>query len=101
MNFSVITTTNTNVNIKVRKFLTVGYFLTPQLIINLMFAKMLRELRIEKGHSQSELANALNATKQNISDWENEKCETSFEMLIKIANLFNVTVGQLLGSEEY
>ena len=65
-----------------------------------MFAQRLKELRIEKGLSQSQLAKQLCVSKQNISDWENEKSETNFEMLIKIAEAFNVTVGQLIGSEE-
>ena len=66
-----------------------------------MFSKRLKDFRIEKGYSQSELAKLLGVTKQNISDWENQKSETSFEMAIKIAKLFDVTVGQLLGAEEY
>jgi len=66
-----------------------------------MFSKMLKELRNEKGLSQSELAKLLGASKQNISDWENGKSETNFEMVAKIANFFKVTVGQLLGTEEY
>ena len=69
--------------------------------IIVMFAKMLRELRTEHNYSQSDLARLLNVTKQNISDWENGKSETNFENAIKIAKLFNVTVGQLLGAEEY
>lgn len=66
-----------------------------------MFSKRLKELRIEKELSQSELAKLLGVTKQNISDCENGKSETSFEMAIKIAKTFDVTVGQLLGVEDY
>ena len=66
-----------------------------------MFSKKLKELRTEKELSQRQLAIHLNVTKQNISDWENGKSETSFDMLIKIAHFFDVTVGQLLGTEEY
>jgi transcriptional regulator with XRE-family HTH domain len=65
-----------------------------------MFSERLKELRIENGYSQKKLAELLNVTKQNISDWENKKSETNFDMLGKIAKLFNVTVGQLLGYEE-
>jgi len=64
-----------------------------------MFAKRLKELRTEVGLSQNQLAKRLNVSKQNISDWENGKSETSFELLIKIAEVFEVTVGQLIGSE--
>ena len=65
-----------------------------------MFAQRLKELRLEKDYSQKDLANLLNVSKQNISDWESRKSETSFDMLIKIANTFDVTVGQLLGTED-
>jgi len=66
-----------------------------------MFSKRLKEMRTDNNYSQSELARLLGVTKQNISDWENEKSETSFEQVIKIAILFKVTVGQLLGTEDY
>ena len=66
-----------------------------------MFSKILKNLRKEKGYLQSELAEKIGATNQNVSDWESGKSETSFEMLIKIAKVFEVTVGQLIGSEDY
>ena len=65
-----------------------------------MFGGRLKELRTEKGYSQSEFAQKMNVSKQNISDWENGKSETNFEMLSKIAAVFKVTVGQLIGTEE-
>ena len=65
-----------------------------------MFRVRLKELRMEKGYSQSELANLLCVSKQNISDWETGKSETNFDMIIKIARLFDVTVGQLIGTED-
>ena len=62
----------------------------------MMFSKQLREFRTEKGYAQSELAKLLGVTKQNISDWENGRSETSFEMLKKIAKLFGVTADELI-----
>ena len=64
-----------------------------------MFALKLKELRLEKEYSQSILAEKLGASKQNISDWETGKAETSFEMLIKIAKVFGVSTDYLLGLE--
>ena len=61
----------------------------------------MREIRIERGFSQASLAKELGVTKQNISDWENGKSETNFEMVARIANFFQVTAGQLIGTEEY
>jgi len=65
-----------------------------------MFAKRLKELRGEKGLSQKELAQFLNVSKQNISDWENAKSATNFEMLAKVAKFFEVTTDYLLGLED-
>lgn len=65
-----------------------------------MFAKRLRELRLEKMISQRQLAIELCASNQNISDWENGKSETSFDMLVKIADFFDVTIDYLLGRED-
>ena len=65
-----------------------------------MFGEKLKELRTEKEYSQNELAKKLNVSKQNISDWENGKSETSFEMLTKIAKFFDVRTDFLLGLED-
>ena len=50
------------------------------------FAIRLKYLRTKNGLSQLHLAQEINATKQNISDWEPGKSETSFEMLVKLLN---------------
>lgn len=65
-----------------------------------MFRKRLYELRIDMGLTQKQLADELGASKQNISDWENGKSETSFSMLIKISKYFNVSIEYLLGIED-
>ncbi len=62
-----------------------------------MFAERLKELRIHNKLSQSQLATAIGVTNQNVSDWENGKSETSFEKLIKLAELFMVSTDYLLG----
>ena len=62
-----------------------------------MFAQRLKELRKEYELTQFQLAKELNVSKQNISDWENGKSETSFELLIKIAKFFKVSIDYLLG----
>ena len=65
-----------------------------------MFAIRLKELRQEKELSQNQLAKLLCVSKQNISDWENNKSETSFEILAKIAKFFDVSADYLLGLED-
>lgn len=64
------------------------------------FGKILKELRIEKRLTQKQLAEQLNVTDRSIRDWENEGREPSYEILGKLAQIFDVTVGQLIGCEE-
>ncbi len=61
------------------------------------FANRLKELRIEKSYSQSELAKLLNVDQRTISNWENAVREPDFDMLIKITLLFDASADYLLG----
>lgn len=54
-------------------------------------------LRTQKGLNQVELAKALCVTKQCVSNWENDNVLPSIEMLIKIAEYFDVSTDYLLG----
>ena len=54
-------------------------------------------LRTQKGLNQVELARALCVTKQCVSNWENDNVLPSIEMLIKIAEYFDVSTDYLLG----
>jgi transcriptional regulator with XRE-family HTH domain len=51
--------------------------------------------------SRAELAEKLNVSVRLISYWENGRRECDFDMLIKIADLFSVSVDYLLGRKEY
>jgi len=65
------------------------------------FGKILKEIRKEKGITQVQLASKLNVTDTSIRDWENRGIQPSYEILCEIAKIFDITVGQLLGVEEY
>jgi len=65
------------------------------------FSKRLKEIRLDKGITQVQLASKLGVTDAAIRGWENGGKEPSYETLCKIAKIFDVTVGQLLGVEEY
>lgn len=65
------------------------------------FGSILKDLRNQKKLTQKQLAALLNVTDTSIRDWENRGIEPSIEMIIKLAEIFEVTVGQLLGTEEY
>lgn len=62
-----------------------------------MLNENIKKLRLARGISQVELAAALHISKQCVSNWENDNILPSVEMLVKIANYFNVTTDYLLG----
>lgn len=63
-----------------------------------MFQGNLKTLRKNKGITQEELADRLNVVRQTISKWEKGQSVPDAEMLVKLAEIFEVPVSQLLGS---
>lgn len=66
----------------------------------MLFSERLRELRQNKGLSQSQLADVLNISKSAISMYELGKREPDLETLEGIADFFNVDINYLLGKED-
>lgn len=62
-----------------------------------MFGENLKGLREEKKLTQNELAEVLEVTRQAISNYENGR-EPSYDILIRIAKYFDVTIDYLLGN---
>lgn len=60
------------------------------------FSKNLRTLRLRHSVTQTELAKKLNLSRTAISNYENGKVQPSFETLIKISELFQVTIDELI-----
>ena len=65
------------------------------------FAEQLLLLRTETSISRAQLAEKLNVSVRLISYWESGQRECDFDMLIKIANLFSVSIDYLLGRTDY
>ena len=61
-----------------------------------MLSENIKNLRKEKGMSQEELAAKLNVVRQTVSKWEQNLSVPDSEMLISIAEVFDVPVTQLL-----
>jgi len=61
-----------------------------------MFGDVIKKLRTSYNFSQVRLAEALNVSKQTVSNWENNNILPSIEMLIKIAHFFSVSTDYLL-----
>ena len=64
-----------------------------------MFQKNLRSQRKRSGLSQEELGIKLNTARQTISKWENGVSVPDAEMLIKLAEVLEVSVNELLGAD--
>lgn len=65
-----------------------------------MLHETLKTLRKQKGFSQEEVASRLNVVRQTVSKWEKGLSVPDADMLVKIAELFEVSVSSLLGSPE-
>ncbi len=61
------------------------------------FSERLKELRIEKGVGQIELAKAIDVSKGIISLWENDLREPKLSNLVALAKFFDVSVDYLVG----
>lgn len=64
-----------------------------------IFGDNIKRLRKNKGLKQQELAEILGIKRNTYSDWENGKTEPSFENLVKLGDLFDVSLDWLFGRE--
>ena len=65
----------------------------------MMFGENLKELREQRGMSQEELAARLHVVRQTISKWEKNLSAQDSEALTRLAEVFEVSVPELLGAE--
>ena len=66
----------------------------------LILNENIKKLRLARGLNQVEFAKAMGVSKQCVSNWENDNVMPSIEMLVKIADFFNVTTDYVLGRNE-
>lgn len=64
-----------------------------------MFHENLKMLRKEKGFSQEQLAFRLNVVRQTISKWEKGLSVPDAELLMRLADVLDVSVSDLLGTK--
>ncbi len=57
----------------------------------------LKELREERELTQSDVAKGIGTNQRGISRWENEENQPPADMIIKLADYFNVSTDYLLG----
>lgn len=58
------------------------------------------KLRTQHNLSQGDLANELNVSRQSISKWENNNSTPDLDKIIKLAEIFNVSLDELIKNEE-
>ena len=64
-----------------------------------MFGENLKTLRRQKGFSQEELATRLHVVRQTISKWEKNLSVPDADTLIRLAEVLEVSVSELLGAK--
>lgn len=64
-----------------------------------MLHENLKALRKQKGLTQEELAIRLNVVRQTVSKWESGRSVPDADILMKIADVLDVSLSDLLGAE--
>ena len=64
-----------------------------------MFSENLKLFRKTKGYSQEELAIRLSVVRQTISKWEKGLSVPDADMIIRIAEVFEVSVSEIMGAK--
>ena len=64
------------------------------------FHEKLFRLRKEKGLSQEELGNLLRVARQTVSKWESGETTPELEKLMCLADIFDVSLDELVGRSE-
>lgn len=64
------------------------------------FGKNLKMYRIQEKYNQQQLSALVGVSQQCISEWENGKIEPTLSYLWKLADIFNVSIDELVGRED-
>lgn len=63
--------------------------------------KRLKELRLEKKLIQAEVAEILNISRNTYTQYENNTRSISIELLIKLADYYNVSLDYVVGRDDW
>lgn len=67
---------------------------------NTYFSTRVKELREKSQMSMEQLANELGVTKSRVNMWENNGTLPRSDVLVKLANYFQVSIDYLLGNDD-
>lgn len=62
--------------------------------------KKLKDARMQAEMTQEKVAEEIQVTRQTISNWENEKSFPDIVSVIKLSNLYNISLDKLLKGDE-
>ena len=65
-----------------------------------IFKKRLKELRLEQGWTQKQLAEMLETTNSAVCDWEKGRSQPDLQMLARLAVALDVSTDYLLGLQD-
>ena len=65
-----------------------------------MLGQNLKDIRIKNKYNQEDIAEQLGVTKQTISNWEKGKRTPDIDSLVKLANIYQVTLDSLIGIDK-
>lgn len=68
--------------------------------MGIQFGDKLKKLRQESGRSQEKLAEELDVSRQAVYKWEANKGYPDIDKLIKISDVFNVTIDDLIKKDK-
>lgn len=66
----------------------------------MIFGERIKKEREKRDWSQSDLSEKIHVSRQSISKWETGKNYPSIEVIIDLSNLFDITIDELLRSDE-
>jgi transcriptional regulator with XRE-family HTH domain len=67
----------------------------------MIIAERIKELRVEKGMSQAQLAEMVGCSQPMITLWEKGECEPTATAIIKLSEALNCSTDYLLGKTNY
>lgn len=62
-----------------------------------MLQHTLKELRIKNGDTQESISEKLNVPKRTYGSWERGERSMPYDMLVKVANIYDISLDYLLG----
>lgn len=63
-------------------------------------ANRIKELRLERGMTQKQLAQAVGCSQPMIAMWEKEECEPTASAIVKLSEALNCRTDYLLGKTD-